>query len=105
MNIGAGLTRSDIVSVIEAEKQVIGAAIAKDGAVNTELFNVFPGISGISGIFDIPDETFDQTKRKIGINLHPGVVPRSAVSQVKPGRVSVVLTGTVSISEFVAPCA
>jgi hypothetical protein len=27
LNIGAGLTRSDIVSVLEAEKQVIGAVI------------------------------------------------------------------------------
>lgn len=92
MNIGAGLTRSDIVSVIEAEKQVIGTIIAEGGAVNTELFNAFPSISGV---FDSPDETFDHSKHKIRINLHPGVVLRSAVSQVKSRRVAAVLTGTV----------
>jgi hypothetical protein len=95
MKIGAGLTRSDVVSVIEAEKQVITGIIADGGAVNTELFNAFPSISGV---FDTPDEAFDHGKHKVRINLHPGVVLRSAVSQVKPKRVAAVLTGTVITS-------
>jgi hypothetical protein len=95
MNIGAGLTRSDVVSVLEAEKQVIGTIIAEGGAVNTELFNAFPSISGV---FDSPDEAFNHSKHKINIKLHPGVVLRSAVSQAKPRRVAAVVTGTVITS-------
>jgi hypothetical protein len=95
MKIGAGLTRSDIVSVLEAEKQVVADIIAEGGAVNTELFNAFPSVSGV---FNTPDEPFDPTKHKIRINLHPGVVLRSAVSQVKPKRIAAVLTGTVITS-------
>jgi hypothetical protein len=94
-NIGAGLACSDIISIIEAEKQVIGTIIAEGGAVNTELFNAFPSISGV---FDTPDEAFDHSKHKIRINLHPGVVLRSAVSQAKPKQIAAVLTGTVITS-------
>jgi hypothetical protein len=95
MNIGAGLTRSDVVAVLEAEKQVIGAIIAEGGAVNTELFNAFPSISGV---FDGPDEAFDHSKHKVRINLHPGVVLRSAVSSVKTKRIAAVVTGSVITS-------
>ena len=92
LNIGAGLTRSDVVSVLEAEKQVITSIIAEGGAVNTELFNAFPSISGV---FNRPDEAFDHSKHKIRINLHPGVALRAAVSQVKPKRVTAVVSGTI----------
>jgi hypothetical protein len=92
MNIGAGLTRSDIVSVIEAEKQVIGNIIAEGGAVNTDLFNAFPSISGV---FTSPDEAFDPGKHKIKINLHPGVTLRSAIQSAKVKRIAAVLSGTV----------
>jgi hypothetical protein len=92
MKIGAGLTHSDIAAVLEAEKQVIADIIAEGGEVNTELFNAFPSVSGV---FDTPDEPFDHSKHKVRINLHPGVVLCSAVSQVKPKRVAAILTGTV----------
>jgi nucleoid DNA-binding protein len=42
MKTGAGLTISDVTSVIEAAKQVIADVIAEGGVVNTELFNAFP---------------------------------------------------------------
>lgn len=95
MKIGAGLTRSDIAAVLEAEKQVVAEIISEGGAVNTELFNAFPSISGV---FDTPDDPFDHTKHKVKINLHPGIVLRSAVSQVKPKRIAAVVTGTLITS-------
>jgi hypothetical protein len=49
MDMGAGLTRSDVVSVFEAEKKVVAMIIEEGGAVNTELFNVFPSISWRQG--------------------------------------------------------
>ncbi|MDR2740700.1 MAG: DUF4469 domain-containing protein [Treponema sp.] len=95
MKIGAGLTRSDIASVLEAAKQVIADIIAEGGAVNFELFNAHPSIQGV---FGGPDEAFDPAKHKVRINLHPGVALRSAVNDIKLKRVAAVLTGTVITS-------
>jgi hypothetical protein len=95
LNIGAGLTRSDVVSVLEAEKQVITGIIAEGGAVNTELFKAFPSISGV---FKTPDEPFDHSKHKINIKLRPGAALRAAISQVKPKRLTAVITGPIITS-------
>ncbi|MDR1218031.1 MAG: DUF4469 domain-containing protein [Treponema sp.] len=95
MKIGAGLTRSDVASVLEAEKQVVADIIAEGGAVNTELFNAFPSVSGV---FDALDEAFDHAKHKVKINLHPGVVLRSAIASVKTKKIAAVVTGTVITS-------
>ncbi|MDR1073757.1 MAG: DUF4469 domain-containing protein [Treponema sp.] len=92
MKIGAGLTRSDIISVLEAEKQVVADIVAEGGAVNTDLFNAYPSVSGV---FDTPDAPFDPAKHKVHIKLHPGIALRSAVAEVKTKRVAAVVTGTV----------
>ncbi|MDR1221140.1 MAG: DUF4469 domain-containing protein [Treponema sp.] len=92
MKIGAGLTRSDIISVLEAEKQVVADVVAEGGAVTTELFNAFPSISGV---FDSPDAPFDPAKHKAHIKLHPGIALRNAVADIKTKRVAAVVTGTV----------
>jgi hypothetical protein len=92
MKIGAGLTISDVTSVIEALKQVIADVIADGGAVNTDLFNAFPSISGV---FDSPDAPFDSSKHKVHIKLQPGVALRTAVTEIKTQRVAAVVTGTV----------
>ncbi|MDR0374296.1 MAG: DUF4469 domain-containing protein [Treponema sp.] len=89
---GAGLTRSDIVSVFEAEKRSVMDIIAEGGAVNTDLFNAFPSISGV---FDTPEAPFDHTKHKVNIKLHPGAALRAAVADVKTKRIAAVVTGTV----------
>jgi hypothetical protein len=91
MQIGAGLTRSDVAAVLEAEKQVIAAIIAEGGAVNTELFNAHPSIQGV---FTSPEDA-DGKDRKVKINLHAGIVLRNAVKQVKTKRLAAVATGTI----------
>jgi hypothetical protein len=90
--IGAGLTRSDIASVLEAEKQVIADIIAEGGAANTELFNAFPVITGI---FDTPNGSFEPSKHKVKINLHAGIIFRAAITGVKTKKITAVVTGTV----------
>ncbi|MDR2446955.1 MAG: DUF4469 domain-containing protein [Treponema sp.] len=95
MKIGAGLTRSDIASVLEATKQVIADIIADGGAVHFELFNAFPSIQGV---FKSPDESFDLARHKIRINLHPGTALRAAVNEIKVKKIAAVLTGTVITS-------
>jgi hypothetical protein len=92
MKIGAGLTRSDIVSVLEAEKQVIVDIIAEGGAVNLDLFKAYPSIQGR---FTGADESFDPAKHKVRIHLHPGTALRSVVDEIKLKKVAAVRYGTV----------
>jgi hypothetical protein len=89
MGIGAGLTRSDILSVLEAEKQVLAAIVAEGGAINTELFSAYPSIQGVFTPGSEPDA---HTAR---LNLHPGKALRDALSGVKTRKVTAPPTGTV----------
>ncbi|MDR2177343.1 MAG: DUF4469 domain-containing protein, partial [Treponema sp.] len=92
MQIGAGLTRSDIASVLEAEKQVMAQIIAEGGGFTTEILNAFPSIPGR---FSTIDETVDPAKHKVRINLHPGTALRAAAGGIKLKKIAVVVTGTV----------
>ncbi|MDR2807785.1 MAG: DUF4469 domain-containing protein, partial [Spirochaetaceae bacterium] len=56
------------------------------------LFNAYPSISGT---FDSPETSFDPAHHKVHINLHPGIVLRTAVSSVKTKKVAAVVSGTV----------
>ncbi|MHB9296535.1 hypothetical protein PilKf_02308 [Pillotina sp. SPG140] len=95
LQIGAGLTRSDVVSVLEAIKQVIADILADGGTVHCDLFNIS---FSIQGVFHSPDETFDPAKHKIKINFHIGSGLRKAVSDVKVKKVAAVLSGTIITS-------
>jgi hypothetical protein len=77
MKIGAGLTRSDIVSVLEAEKQVVTDIIADGGAVNTDLFYASPSIQGVFTATAEPDA------HTVRINLRPGQVLQKAIVDMK----------------------
>jgi hypothetical protein len=89
MGIGAGLTRSDILSVIEAEKQVLAAIIAEGGAVNTELFSASPSIQGV---FTPDAEAEPHTVRITCAPVRPCGTPSSALRLRK---VTVPPTGTI----------
>jgi hypothetical protein len=92
MRIGAGLTRSDIAAVLEAEKQVVREIIAEGGAINTGLFNAFPSIQGV---FHSPDESVDGIHQRVRINLHAGTVLRDAIGAVKTKKLPGVASGTL----------
>jgi hypothetical protein len=92
MRIGAGLTRSDIVAVLEAEKQVVTEIISDGGAVTTELFNASPSIQGV---FHSAEDSADGVHQKVRINLHPGVALRDAVGAVKTKKLPGVVSGTI----------
>jgi hypothetical protein len=92
MRIGAGLTRSDVLSVLEAEKQVVCEIVEDGGAVTTELFNIFPSIGGN---FDGATDTFDSSRHRVRINLRIGTALRNVVGDVKPKKVT---TGITSLS-------
>jgi hypothetical protein len=92
LNIGAGLTRSDVVSVLEAEKQVICRMVEDGDAVTTDLFNVFPGMPGVyEGVTD----TYDPSRHNIKAHLQAGTALRDAATRIKPKKV---VGGIASIS-------
>jgi hypothetical protein len=84
LQIGAGLTRSDVLSVLEAEKQVISAMLADGEAVTTDLFNAFPGIQGV---FTGAEDSFDPKRHRVKIHLTEGAGLRNVESQVKTKKV------------------
>jgi hypothetical protein len=78
MKIGAGLTRSDVRSVLEAQKQVITELVADGGAINTEMFNAFPAIAGV---FKSVEDSFDPARHSVKLHLHPGKALKAAEAQ------------------------
>ncbi|GHV69408.1 hypothetical protein FACS1894199_18080 [Bacteroidia bacterium] len=80
MKIGAGLTRSDVRSVLEAQKQVITDLISDGDGVNTELFNAFPAIAGV---FQSAEDSFDPTRHSLKLHLQPGKALKAAEAQAR----------------------
>ena len=92
MRIGAGLTRSDIAAVLEAEKQVVVEIVSDGGAVTTDLFNAFPSIQGV---FHSTEDSVDGAHQKVRINLHAGTALRDAAGAVKTKKLPGVVSGTI----------
>ena len=86
MKTGAGLTKSDILSVLQAQKEVICDIIAEGDAVNTPLFNTQPSISGV---FTSASDSFDSSRHRVKINLSAGKALRDAVTKVRTKKVQV----------------
>jgi hypothetical protein len=85
LHIGAGLTRSDVVSVLEAEKQVVCEMVEEGDAVTTELFNAFPSMPGV---YDNITDSFDPARHQVKLNLHVGTALRDAATRIKPRKVT-----------------
>jgi hypothetical protein len=83
---GAGLTRSDILSVRDMYTETVCEIIAEGGAVVTPLFNAFPSIPGV---FKGIDDPFDPKRHSVKINLTSGKSTREAVKLIKVHRVHV----------------
>jgi hypothetical protein len=90
LQAGAGLTRSDVLSVLEAEKQVIYAMLADGEAVTTDLFNASPGIQGV---FTGAEDSFDPKRHRVKIHLSEGAGLRKVEAQVKTKKVLPTQTG------------
>ena len=76
LKTGAGLTKSDILSVLQAQNEVICDIIAEGDAVNTPLFNTQPSISGV---FTSASDSFDPSRHRVKINLSAGKALREAL--------------------------
>jgi hypothetical protein len=95
MEIGAGLTRSDVASVLEATKQVIGGIIKEGGAINFDLFHAYPSMQGV---FTSYDDSYDPSRHTVKINLQPGSALRKGLAGVKVKKVVGNPTGTIITS-------
>jgi hypothetical protein len=84
---GAGLTKSDILSVLESYKGTVCNIIADGGAVDTALFVLRPSIAGV---FNSASDTFSPSRHQIKSNLHQGVAIRDAVQKIKTQKVQVI---------------
>lgn len=83
---GAGMTKSDILSVLELYNEVICDIVAEGDAVTSPLFNAYPSISGaFQGVTDM----FQSSRHKVKINLNKGVSLRDAVKRIKTERTKV----------------
>lgn len=86
LSIGAGLTKSDITSVMEAYKTVLAKRIAEGYNINTDLISLH---LSIQGVFSSRDDTVDGVHRTVHLNIHPGALLRDAVKQIKTRKLDV----------------
>jgi hypothetical protein len=92
---GAGLTRNDIVFVLEAQKQISYNILAENGAVTTDLFNAFPSIQVV---FTGAEDPFDHKRHRVKIPLIEGIRLRAVEEQVKTKKILPLQTGPRIIS-------
>ncbi|MDR1602122.1 MAG: DUF4469 domain-containing protein [Tannerella sp.] len=83
---GSLLTKADILAVLQVYREVIVDLVEDGCAINTQLFNITPSISGVfNGIGD----SFDSTRHKMHANINPGVIIREVVKRMKARKVQV----------------
>lgn len=91
MNSGAGLTESDIVSVLRAFEKTLTEIIADGGAIHTPIFRASPSIQGV---FETREDVVDGVHRKVHLNLQPGTALRDAAKEIKTHKLPVLFSGT-----------
>jgi hypothetical protein len=84
VRLNVGISKVQIIALLEAYEQVLTNIIAAGGAVNTRIFNAQPSIAGV---FEGADDNYDPTRHRIKINLNAGVALREAIKHVKVKKV------------------
>lgn len=87
MERGTTITRTDVKAVIQLYKEVIVSLVADGAAVNTELMNVSPSISGV---FNNADDMFDASRHRVNVNLSPGKALLEARARIAVQKVQMV---------------
>lgn len=76
---GTLVTETDAVAVLNAIENTVVEIIEEGGTLNLPLFNTS---FTISGVFDSPDDSFDEKRHKLNINLTKGTLLRDAEKRV-----------------------
>lgn len=90
MQRGTTITRTDVKAVLQLYKEVIADLVADGAAVNTEIMNISPSISGV---FTSATGSFDASRHKVNVNLSPGTALRKARERIVTQKV--MMQGTV----------
>jgi len=90
LDIGAGLTMSDIRSVMEAQNKVVTGILAEGGAVNLSLVFLHPSLRGV---FDSAAAFADESC--ISVAAYAGKIARDAAKKAKLGKTEPPVKGPV----------
>lgn len=83
---GSTVTKAEALSVIEEFNYAVVDSIAKGNNVNTELFKVYPSLSGV---FVNEHDVFDKKRHSIRLNLNAGKRLAEAASNIELRKVEV----------------
>jgi len=83
---GSTVTKAEALSVIEEFNYAVVEAIANGNNVNTELFKVYPSLSGV---FVNEQDAFDKNRHSVRLNLNAGKRLAEAISNIELRKVEV----------------
>ncbi|MDM8158182.1 DNA-binding domain-containing protein [Labilibaculum sp. K2S] len=83
---GSTVTKAEALSVIEEFSYAVVQAVASGNNVNTELFKVYPSISGV---FANESDGFDKKRHAIRLNLNAGPRLTDAVGNIELRKVEI----------------
>lgn len=93
---GSTVTKAEALSVIEEFSYAVVQAVASGQNVNTELFKVYPSISGV---FNDQNDGFDKSRHSIRLSLNAGHRLAEAVANIELRKVEVAMAQPV-IQQF-----
>ncbi|MDE5422127.1 DUF4469 domain-containing protein [Ancylomarina sp. DW003] len=85
---GSTVTKAEALSVIEEFNYAVVDAVANGNNVNTELFKVYPSLSGV---FVNDQDTFDKNRHSIRLNLNAGKRLAEAIANIELRKVELSL--------------
>lgn len=89
MERGTTITRTDVKAVLQLYKEVVASLVADGSAVNTELMNISPSISGV---FNNAADMFDASRHRVNVNLTPGKALTEARGRIAVQKIQMVGT-------------
>ncbi len=76
--------KTDILAVLEDFNKAVKSFVKEGANVHTPLFSIS---QSISGVFEARTESFDRSKHRVNINLHPGSELRDVRGEISVDRV------------------
>lgn len=83
---GSTVTKAEALSVIEEFEYAVVDAIQTGNNVNTELFKIYPSVSGV---FINREDGFDPTRHAIKLNMNPGRRLNEAIDNIELRKVEI----------------
>jgi hypothetical protein len=94
---GTLITRTDVIAVLNLYEQVVSDFVSEGYSLNLPLFI---GAPLIYGVFNGPEDLFDENRHVVKFNLNPGFLIRDAVKKMKIEK-SVPVNKSPFISQYV----